>query len=126
MPTYYAGETIEVTFVFEYGEGIRSVTAIFVNESNPNRIIQLTGDAPSEKATAAGGLTYWQTVLSGNVAASDALGVYRCVFIQAEYEDGIRADFTRIPDNDRFGIERKSVPPPSGISWVWDKRTSEE
>jgi hypothetical protein len=34
MPTYYAGDTIKGTFVFQGAPGLRSVTAAFSMEKN--------------------------------------------------------------------------------------------
>lgn len=48
MPTYYAGDTIKVTFVFQGAPGIRSVTAAFSHEEEPDGI-DLRGMRPRNK-----------------------------------------------------------------------------
>ena len=77
MPTYYAGDTIKVTFVFQGAPGIRSVTAAFSHEEEPDGI-DLRGDASTEQAAAEGGQSYWQVELTTDVFAEDTPGIYVC------------------------------------------------
>ena len=119
---YYAGETISFALTFDHGDGVKAVAAIFVHEDDHNRVLVLSGGAPSLQATAAGGVEYWQTTLSRTATAADKTGVYVCVGIRAEYEDGVRADFDNEPDHItglRFRLERRNRPKPLAYTWNW-------
>jgi hypothetical protein len=123
-PTYYAGDTIKVTFVFEGAPGIRSVTATFRHEEEADAI-DLVGDAPTRQSTAGGGQSYWQTELEADLTADNPAGVYVCESIVAEYRGGRTVPFIGIPNDDRFRVELENIPNPRGTTWDWSKGSSE-
>ena len=118
IPTYYAGDTVKVTFTFQGAPGTRFVTATFRHEEETDSI-ELEGDAPTQRATPEGGGTYWQTELKTEIDADDTVGVYVCESVVAEYRGGRVVPFIGIPNNDRFRVELENIPNPRGISWAW-------
>ena len=120
---YHAGETIEATFDFLYGDRVRSVTATFAHVEDPNTELQLAGEPEEQRATEGTGYSYWRVVLSGDATAENKLGTYRCKAVEAEYPGGRKVAFAGVPD---IGIEivEEEIPPPEILGdWEWGKET---
>lgn len=120
---YHAGETIEATFDFLYGDRAKSVTATFVHVDDPITKLQISGTPKEQRATEGVGYDYWQATLSGDVAAENKLGTYRCEEVEAEYPGGRKVAFAGVPD---VGIEvaEEEIPPPEVVGdWEWRKGT---
>jgi hypothetical protein len=121
---YHAGETIEATFDFLYGDRAKSVTATFAHVDDPVTKLQLSSGTPEEhRATEEAGYGYWRVVLSGDVTVEDKLGTYRCEVVEAEYPGGRKVAFAGVPD---IGIEiaEEEIPPPEILGdWEWRKET---
>jgi hypothetical protein len=121
---YHAGETIEATFDFLYGDRAKSVTATFAHVDDPVTKLQLSSGRPEEhRSTEEAGYGYWRVVLSGDVTAEDKLGTYRCEVVEAEYPGGRKVAFAGVPD---IGIEivEEEIPPPEILGdWEWRKET---
>lgn len=116
--TNYAGDTIRAAFAFEYGDGVRVVTAPFAHESDPDRIIRPVNRRPPERhAPLTSGMIQWKALLFGEVGAGDAAGVYRCVSLTGRYKDGSTADFGRLP-HQTIEITKRNRQAPSGVEWA--------
>jgi hypothetical protein len=119
---YHAGETIEATFDFLYGDRAKSVTAIFAHTEDPTTKLQLSGTPEEQHATGGTGYSYWHVVLSGDVTAESKLGPYRCEVVEAEYPGGRKVPFGGVP-NIGFEIAEEEIPPPEILGdWEWGKR----
>jgi len=116
---YHAGETIEATFDFLYGDRAKSVTATFAHVEVPVTKLQISGTPEEQRATEEAGYGYWQVTLSGDVTAENKLGTYQCEVVEAEYPGGRKVAFAGVPD---VGIEvaEEEIPPPEVIGdWEW-------
>jgi hypothetical protein len=119
---YHAGETIEATFDFLYGDRAKSVTATFAHTQDPSIKLQLSGTPEEHHATGESGYSYWHVVLSGDVTAENKLGTYRCEAVEAEYPGGRKVLFGGVPD---IGLEiaEEEIPPPEILGdWEWSKQ----
>ncbi len=116
---YHAGETIEATFDFLYGDRAKSVTATFAHVEDPVAKLQISGTPEEQRATEEAGYGYWRATLSGEVTAENKLGTYRCEVVEAEYPGGRKIAFAGVPD---VGIEvaEEEIPPPEVVGdWEW-------
>jgi hypothetical protein len=120
---YHAGETIEVTFDFLYGDRAKSVTATFAHTEDPSTKLHLSGTPEEQHATEGTGYSYWQVVLSGDITAENKLGTYRCEVVEAEYPGGRKVAFGGVP-NVSIEIAEEEIPPPEILGdWEWRKET---
>jgi hypothetical protein len=120
---YHAGETIEATFDFLYGDRAKSVTATFAHTEDPSTKLHLSGTPEEQHATEGTGYSYWQVVLSGDVTAENKLGTYRCEGVEAEYPGGRKVAFGGVPDVS-IEIAEEEIPPPEIIGdWEWKKES---
>jgi hypothetical protein len=120
---YHAGETIEATFDFLYGDRAESVTATFAHLDESATKLHLSGTPEEQRATEEAGYAYWRVVLLGEVTAENKLGTYRCEVVEAEYPGGRKVAFAGVPD---IGIEiaEEEIPPPEILGdWGWRKET---
>jgi hypothetical protein len=120
---YHAGETIEATFDFLYGDRAESVTATFAHLDEPATKLHLSGTPEEQRATEEAGYAYWRVVLLGEVTAENKLGTYRCEVVEAEYPGGRKVAFAGVP---HIGIEiaEEEIPPPEILGdWGWRKGT---
>jgi hypothetical protein len=120
---YHAGETIEATFDFLYGDRAESVTATFAHLDESATKLHLSGTPEEQRATEEAGYAYWRVVLLGEVTAENKLGTYRCEVVEAEYPGGRKVAFAGVPD---IGIEiaEEEIPPPEILGdWGWRKGT---
>ena len=116
---YHAGETIEATFDFLYGDRAKSVTATFAHVEVPVTKLQISGTPEEQRATEEASYGYWQVTLSGDVTAENKLGTYQCEVVEAEYPGGRKVAFAGVPD---VGIEvaEEEIPPPEVVGdWEW-------
>jgi hypothetical protein len=119
LKTYQAGGKVNAEFRFAGGDDTpNTVSAIFTHEEKADRLVRLSGADPVTTGSASGG-SDWQIKLCGSIPLSAAPGVYRCAALWTEYSDGRRADFDRMPNDDRFRVERQPVSRPSVKSWDW-------
>lgn len=95
---YHAGETVEATFDFLYGDRAKSVTATFAHVEDPTTKFHLSGTPEQQVASGGAGYSYWQVVLSGDVTTENKLGAYRCEAVEAEYPGGRKVAFAGAPD----------------------------
>jgi hypothetical protein len=120
---YHAGETIEATFDFLYGDRAESVTATFAHVDDQDTKLHISGTPEEQRATGEAGYAYWHVVLSGEVTAENKLGTYRCEVVEAEYPGGRKVTFAGVPD---IGIKivEEEIPPPEILGdWEWRKGT---
>jgi hypothetical protein len=116
---YHAGETVEATFDFLYGDRVENVTATFVHVDDPNTKFRLSGTPDQETASDEAGYTYWHVVLSGDVTVENKLGAYRCEVVEAEYPGGRKVAFGGVPDVG-LQIAEEDIPPPEILgNWEW-------
>jgi hypothetical protein len=69
---YHAGETIEATFDFLYGDRAKSVTATFAHVDEPVTKLHISGTPKEQRASEEAGYAYWHVVLRTNWALTGA------------------------------------------------------
>lgn len=120
---YHAGDMVEATFDFLYGDLARSVTATFVHAEDPTTKIHLSGTPEEQRATGGTGYGYWRVVLKGKVTAEHKFGPYRCEAVEADYPGGRKVLFGGVPDTG-FTIAEEEIAPPEILGdWEWSKGT---
>jgi len=118
---YHAGDTVEATFEFLYGDRARSVTATFAHTEDQTTKFHLSGTPEEKRATGGTGYGYWRVVLQGELTVENKLGAYRCEALEAEYPGGRKVPFGGAPDTG-FTIAEEEIPPPEIVGdWQWGK-----